>query len=398
MSATERKLQINDFRAIKCVGFLVVALFLGFFVVGEVLAMSDSFEIYPLGNINNPCQNNWYGMNFTCPYEYGFIVNTEHASEGLKSVVSHPTSTDLVGTSELWWATSTTAGIFSIDFWVDKKPNWAQISLAKEFCCSFEIEIGDYTTKSTKIKLGNIILAENYANNVWHRISIEYNLTQHWARTSFDFGSWSATTTISSEITYINRYLLRSGGEDLEQIYFDNMTDVGECNSTCIYCSFNECINYETFCFWNETENQCQVLELGLPELPELEECSGLGVTDRLLCEIKNFFYRLFVPSGDKVTELRNTIDLIKTKFPYNYVLAMKDFFAYLKDNINEEQAINFSILGQAGTINLAFWNATSTIAGSTQSFLDIFKIFFKFILIVGFGWWCFSFLKRIFK
>lgn len=42
--------------------------------------------------------------------------------------------------------------------------------------------------------------------------------------------------------------------------------------------------------------------ELGLPELPALEECSGYSVTERLLCELKNFFYRLFVPSPEKIT------------------------------------------------------------------------------------------------
>ena len=229
-------------------------------------------------------------------------------------------------------------------------------------------------------------------------------MTQDWGRASLDSGSWSTTTSICNnscdpeDLIFVT-YLFRSTGDDFKRIYFDNFTNVGECNSTCIYCDLNSCQDYDFFCSWNYDETQCQPLILGIPDIAlPIEDCEGLGVTDRILCEIKNFFYRLFVPSPEKITELRATLDTIKTKFPYNYILEMKDFFVYLKDNIDDEQEISFSILGQAGVVNFDFFNTTTTIAGISQSFLSIFKKAFSVIIFLVFGIWCFSFLKRVFK
>ena len=408
MPATKKKIALRPFRTIKFSAFVLLALYLGLFVVGGAWAgISESFETYNLGNINY--QGDWFPLNKQEGYyEWGFIVNNNKASQGNQSIYSNSTSSDLIGSSELWWATTTGSGIFSFDFLVEKKPNWAMV----EFCyggiwCA-DIMIGDSDLKSTKITLDNypnedIILSENYNNNIWHRINFEYNLPDNWGRASFNGGSWSATTTLNhtppyTPAPYFNRFIFRSGGSDLERIYFDNFRNEGECNSTCLYCDLSGCQDYESDCLWNYSENQCQPLILGLPELPALEDCSAYGVTERLLCEIKNFFYRLFVPSPEKITELKTTLDLVKTKFPYNYILAVKDFFIYLKDNINESQEITFSILGQSGTLNLSFWNTTTTLAGVNQSFLNIFKTFFKFLIVLVFVLWCFSFIKRIFK
>lgn len=149
---------------------------------------------------------------------------------------------------------------------------------------------------------------------------------------------------------------------------------------------------------WYSNTEGYVIPELGIPELPALEECSGLSITERLLCELKNFFYRLFVPSPEKVIQLRDTLSSIQDKFPYNYIVAVKNFFDYLKDNINESQEINFSILGQAGQVSFMGLNSTTTLAGTPQTIISIFKKIISFGVILLFALWCFNFLKRIFK
>ncbi len=131
---------------------------------------SESFETYNLGKLGG--QGNW--TNYV--EEYGFIVNNDRASEGVQSIISHPTSTDLIASSMLDWATTTGIGILSVDFLVEKKPNWAMVEFCYGWLVCVDIEIGNDTLESTKIILSNevggedIILADNYFNNVFHDV------------------------------------------------------------------------------------------------------------------------------------------------------------------------------------------------------------------------------------
>lgn len=400
---------INDFRAIKYGVFLVVALFLGLFVIGEVLAdystfFDEHFETYNVGILAG--QGYWKSRS-AC---YDFRVTTTTAESGTKSITPfyagqsgycHSNSKDGTGIA------TTTSGVISFWFYTEnyniggiffglKKgyqyygyDNWQPVIYSQS---TPDLYIRGVSTSTEKI-------ASSYPLETWNKVTIEYDYISHRARAKFNDGVWSNFVVLSSTMDYADNILPEIAG--MENFYLDSIRAetlfLPTCGyeENCAYCDSSTICEYHN-CYWNEEQNFCYFTPP--PELPALEECSELGVTDRILCEIKNFFYRLFVPTPQKITELGDTLDLIKERFPYNYVLAIKDFFAYMKDNINEEQAINFSILGQAGTINLSFWNTTTTLAGVSQSFLDIFKTFFKFIIILGFGWWCFSFLKRIFK
>lgn len=406
---------MKHFKAIKLGFILALALFGGaFFIVGSALAVIDeNFESYDTGKINyqiNPPVE-WKDLNNAPQYhEYSLIVNTERASDGVQSIMSHPTSTDLEGSSEMWWATSTGTGIISIDFQIDKRPVWARIEFNQGFQWGSTLEIGTccaevpYNTENWDgVRWQGIDLTDDVVPDVWHRVSIQYNLSQNWGRASYDFGEWSATTTLKSSPPftglYWNRYIFRTGGKELERIWFDNFSEVGDCNSTCLYCDYSGCQDYEGACDWNFNENQCQPLIFQIPDIQlPTEDCSVLGITDRLLCELKNFFYRLFVPTPEKIQELQTTIGSVKEKFPYNYILEFKDFFIYIRDNVDDEQPVNFSILGQAGSLNFSFWQTTTTIAGSEQSIKDIIQKVFGFLILLGFGFWAFGFIKRIFK
>lgn len=406
MPVTKKKTLKNDFKPIKLSAILMLALFLGLFVVGEVLGIvyiDESFETYPLGAINY--QENWFPYNLDPNNdEYSMIVNNERASDGIKSIRGGSGEITHFFGSELW-TTTTGSGIFSFDFLITGTPACGSVRFCEDFenCNPFVIKGNDegYTGVNAG-PYGTILLGDTIQTNVWHRISFEYNLDENWGRASYDFGEWSETWEILNGVEpdyYFNRYIFtRCGGVGYQPLYFDNFTNLGECNSTCLYCDYNNCLTYQGFCSWNTEESQCQPVIIEYPPLPELEDCEGLGVTDRLLCEIKNFFYRLFVPSTEKIIQLQTSLETIKTKFPYNYLLATKDFFGYLKDNITDTGDIAFSVLGNAGVVSFDVFNSTTTLAGEEQSFMGIFKTFLKFLVIMIFALWGFSFIKRIFK
>lgn len=138
--------------------------------------------------------------------------------------------------------------------------------------------------------------------------------------------------------------------------------------------------------------------EIGLFDLPELENCEGLEITERLLCEIKNTFSRIFLPSQGKVAELNQNIQLLKQKFPFNYLNISSIFYGDIKNEIQATSTIPFKILGNNGNVNFAVWENTANLAGSSQKLSSIFKGFFSFIFLAGFITWGISFGKRIFK
>lgn len=129
-----------------------------------------------------------------------------------------------------------------------------------------------------------------------------------------------------------------------------------------------------------------------------LEECSGYPLLERLVCELKNAIKKIFVPSPQSITDLKNTIDGLKNKAPMNYISATKNFFDEIKTGINPNQDLAFKILGKTGNVSFAFWEATTTIAGQNQSFKDIFKAFFIFIIVLGFLFWAISYIRKIFR
>lgn len=345
-------------RAIKCVIILVMSLFIwGFFYIGEIKAITftENFDNYNVGDLTG--QGGWitpFG-NQSCwvdnikaySFPYSISVKNNYASCG----------------AEKEWVTAT-EGYFTFNFYGETKETGNNILIF------FNTSVLQLLNEVIYVG-GSELPNSNWSVERWHTVGIEFNTEEGWIRGRFDINNWTATTSFTGPFEIVN-FIYQNGFRNKQDFFLDNFKLVG---------SYDE-YTYE---------------ELGLPELPELEECGELGITDRLLCELKNFFYRLFVPSPEKITELRSSLDTIKTKFPYNYVLEIKNFFTYIKDNINENET-TFKILGQEGTINFAFWNATTTLANSTQSFVDIFKKITTFIIILLFGFWLLTFLRRIFK
>lgn len=413
MSAFKKKTLTSDCRAIKLGIILTLTLFGGSFLFTEpVLATSEFFEEsfnYDVGDIAG--QGYWKqltGLN-------SFHISTTTAQAGFKSLAYDLSSFGNGNLKDGVGIANSTDGAFIFYFKLTTDITNQKIffSLTNDNVLTAperydnslltieinsnlptpEIILSGKNTTSTPIAITTPL-------NIWNKIELEYNCITHLARAKLWGSFWSDYIPLRNDISSINSYFFE-GGDTANPFYVDNIQwttgeiytppcDFGEgcqfCNSSTT-CALVNCIWYDDFC-WNTPP----------PDLPDLEDCSGLTITERLLCEIKNFFYRLFVPSQEKITELRSSVDLVKNKFPYSYILEFKNFFSYLKDNINDEQGINFSILGQSASLNFGFWNTTTTIAGSEQTIKDIIQKVFGFIILLGFGFWCFNFIKRIFR
>lgn len=355
----------SDFKAINYTFILSLALILtGLFSFSdfvEAQGFNESFE-YSTGILTG--QGGWElaggGGENHC------WVDSIRAFDGLKSISVQDGWASCGARKDI---ATTTTGFFSIYFYGETKETGNNIL--------YYLGTGSYISlNNDNIRIGPTTVlpgSENWNTNRWHKIGIEVDTIEGIGRAKFDDFQWSATTTIPTDpITSL--YISYQNGYRNEQDFFMDFIQYD--------------ISYSDYTY--ET--------MGLEELPGLESCEGLGITEGFLCEIRNFFTRLFVPTPEKINELKNTLNLVKERFPYSYILAFQDFFSYLGDNISEGQDIEFSILGQTGEVSFGFWNSTTTLAGGVQNFLGIFKTFFKFLLVVLLGLWLFSVLKRIFK
>jgi hypothetical protein len=138
--------------------------------------------------------------------------------------------------------------------------------------------------------------------------------------------------------------------------------------------------------------------EITETEFLELEDCSEMPLLERLVCDLKNAIKKIFVPSAESITGLKNTIEALKNKAPMSYLSITKNFFDDVKNGINSDQNLDFKILNKTGAVSFAFWDNTTDLAGENQSFKQIFKTFFIFLIIFCFLIWAIFYIRKIFK
>jgi hypothetical protein len=76
---------------------------------------------------------------------------------------------------------------------------------------------------------------------------------------------------------------------------------------------------------------------------------------------------------------------------------AVQTFFTDVQSGLDEDKAIAFEVFGQAGTMDVTFWNTPVTIGGVSQSIGAIFKSFIAALFVISFLAWSINFVKRIF-
>jgi len=173
----------------------------------------------------------------------------------------------------------------------------------------------------------------------------------------------------------------------------------------CQYCDEESCGTGETegWCEWVDkgAGYGCYMLEPTIPpeqvvwELPELEDCEELSGVEKWLCEIKNFIAGIFMPSQEKLNDLYDTLLSFKTKFPFNYIMALDDFFKDVSENTEEEKSIPITILGAESEVNFDFWSASGEVGGETETFADTIKDFTTMVLLILFLAWLITTIKK---
>lgn len=173
----------------------------------------------------------------------------------------------------------------------------------------------------------------------------------------------------------------------------------------CRFCETQETCEAELNCEWADKGEgpKCYIYAFTMPptqvdwEAPDLENCGPLSGVEKWLCEIKNFIAGIFMPTQIKIDELFNTIQNFKIKFPFNYVMAMNDFFIDIRDSLDEEKGIPITILEQESSVDFSFWEKTTTIGGESETLGNVIKDFTSMIILIGWFVWLISFIKRFF-
>ena len=133
------------------------------------------------------------------------------------------------------------------------------------------------------------------------------------------------------------------------------------------------------------------------PPLPPTEDCSGYDLLPRLVCELKNYIGRIFLPDASTTLALHNNLDLVRQKFPYNYIFVTKDFISGVKNELSTSTPV-LSLFGATSTFGFGIFDANVNFAGSNQSIASILRTFFTFIILLAFVFWAIDYLRKIFK
>lgn len=131
---------------------------------------------------------------------------------------------------------------------------------------------------------------------------------------------------------------------------------------------------------------------------PTLEDCTdpSLSVLEAITCRIQNTLLGLVIPQASSVNNLIGTFRGISTKFPFSYVSAIAATLQNISAGINESASIPIKVFGQSGNLSLAFWSATTTIAGISTTIGAAIKLLLTFALILIFLFWGIGYLHRI--
>ncbi len=138
--------------------------------------------------------------------------------------------------------------------------------------------------------------------------------------------------------------------------------------------------------------------EITETEFLGLEDCSTYPLLERLVCDLKNAIKKIFVPSAGSMASLKTTIDGFSGKAPMNYINATKTFFSDIQSGLDNTQNVPFKVLGKSGNVDFTLFSKTATVAGATRSYADILKLFFTFVLVLGFTFWSIGYIRKVFR
>jgi hypothetical protein len=191
--------------------------------------------------------------------------------------------------------------------------------------------------------------------------------------------------------------------------YCDEPTGEMICGSYnhCPYCLTQENCETQEECVWNDlgSGDKCH-WQIYIPpvavEYPAcgMEECNPdppLGLVEKWLCLLKNDMIGIFCPSEETTDNLKNSIDVLNEKFPFNYVEAVKQFVVDIKTSLATPKEITISMFGASGTMNFDFLDMPITIGGKEETMGNIFTDITSIFIYIAFFFWLLAFIRRFF-
>jgi len=131
------------------------------------------------------------------------------------------------------------------------------------------------------------------------------------------------------------------------------------------------------------------------PYLISCDEYTGL---DWLVCKIHELLVGAFIPSAQKITNLKQKVDEIGSKFPSNYINTTNNFIYDVYNGLSETQP-NLVITApfSNATSSVDFSLLTLNLGGSLNiSLQQLIRGFFTILALFGFGFWLLEFLGSI--
>jgi hypothetical protein len=177
----------------------------------------------------------------------------------------------------------------------------------------------------------------------------------------------------------------------------------------CQYCETEEdCVNADVTCEW-ATRGQITKCFTKRPVVPEAQEewqtcefdnCTPdppLGLVEKWVCLLKNALQGIYCPSQETLTDLQHTLETFEEKFPFNYIVAIKEFLNDIKTSLATPKAITISMFGASGTMNFDFLDMPVTIGGVEETMGNIFTDITSILIYIAFFFWLLAFIRRFF-
>jgi len=428
-----------ELKLVLFVGLLLILLLIGGSVFGATI-FEDDFDSYTGFFLNgqggwSDCQSyaSWEISTTTTKYGYG---NSVYSPQSVWGRCSEKTGVD-IETGE-------------ISFWAKVMGNYVnytnittiEISGAGTTALWSMRENGDvrYYTGSMWVDVCHV------QQDVWFWLAVEWDsdtdLVRYTCESVYQNSGWVAPI-YDQTIEYFNKVRLLTTGQntttyidEIEEInlcgFYENPTSCSDagcswyysiylqdylctpyysspdaCGSfyNCPYCVSKITCEEQVQCEWTDkgTGDACYMTEPTTPietatwEVPELENCNELSGVELLLCEIKNDISGFFMPTQEKIEQLYQTFGAFKTKFPFNYIGSLNDFFENISDSFNATKTIPIEILGKESNVNFSFWNSTTTIGGEGETFKNVIWDITTFVVLIAWFVWLISWVKRFF-
>jgi len=457
MTSIQQNKSINSFisQNLKSLFFVVIFLTL-LFVGGRIFGASpftDSFDTYSVGDLAP--QGSWATTTFysvqvstTTSFSSPNSLWLDSSTYGIIKEGSH----EITGSWSFWAKVNSESGhngetigvsITGIDY--------QNTASALTFNC---VDNDCETTGLAKISVcigggAGMVEIDQIPINEWTNFQVEWDSSTNETRWKSDFGSWSNWgQCYTNTFTYVQGFFLQASQTGLLKLNLDSIggtcsadncglcetyntcvnggcswyysiylqdyfctepftPDDEECDAfyKCQYCGDQTICEEQLNCQWIDRGygDQCYMAEPTTPpvqedwEIPDLEDCSGLSITETLLCEIKNLITGAVMPSQEKVESLYQTIGNFKEKFPFNYVSSLNQFFSDVAEDLEATSTIPIEILGATSTVSFRFWEATTTIGGTEETLKNVMIDFTTFVILIGWFVWLISLIKRFF-